>query len=1024
MLCDIPDTVRVSRDCAGQIRLFGVANQDTAHIADMVKKQKKGSFNPYKPPPKTQGVQQTQRGRRGGMKPHLNSRYNNNFSTPRPTRFSSQYTRSQTLPPSNKFEFDTFSTSSYSNNRCQQVPNNSRGAYHTYRTPPNHYHSSPQHMPHSNPPFNPSYNNYTAQGYHNTQAYHNTQSYDYQDRSPKYSATFNNDYREINSSLLGPDALSPNRNSHKLHGIKDAIYDLLYGQPDGIPGSNFENEYYRVFRSKLPYCSLGYPNAKQFIESIPDVVRIENVDGKSICYLATRVNKQVVRKESESESEWPDTISFTTESLLSPIENTANNKSIIKPQENNGITEDKINNEVEIFLREDEKKRHMNELKSKICVFLLNKDAPVPVDELEDQYRALNREDPEIPYRILGYSSIKEFLRDIMDVVILVTNNKDGSMSVVLKTHNTSPPSPKVHPRPPIHINNQPFRSRMPNHQMLRPFPAPPIHPNFRPPFEHHRFIPPVPPMHHIHPQRLPPPNQHPHLRYPLPPPPPPHIIPGYHFVPHMSMPPNHHEPPGFESSFSPPLHPAIGSVISPTEALNEFPAISLDDAPVNKPFPDKPFTTRINTLCMDFSKAQKEFVQTQILSITDVRKEIKLRVTCEIALRYLEGSNVAVLAGENQGKCACMSVALTNGLNMLTDNVQSLIICNDVSGVDKIFECMKIICDNTGLKVTPYQTADKLRSFHAGSQIIVLEYSLLEMLLKKCDISQLTRIGVYNVATEPNTFNELIKTLKRIQSVKLQEEFKYFIATNPHNEVGSYILKMVNTLMNSKCYFTYYGREQENCLILVPHEAESTQIHTDARMLLRPSLLACINRKKQIPNHFDKYLIPLRASCNNFTILSQHIEEGLLQQSLALLTMIKVEPSSHLTQVVIIVPNELQAKDFLELCGDMGQGEGIKVSMVNSKTTKEDIRYSHICIGWPKEIASSSNNCFAKITMVIIYRIDLERKMNHLAELFQNCQSPQVVVVGSSYTRNILNFESKYMSEPRHITFLARETY
>lgn len=52
MLCDIPDTVRVSRDCAGQIRLFGVANQDTAHIADMIKKQKKGSFNPYKAPPK------------------------------------------------------------------------------------------------------------------------------------------------------------------------------------------------------------------------------------------------------------------------------------------------------------------------------------------------------------------------------------------------------------------------------------------------------------------------------------------------------------------------------------------------------------------------------------------------------------------------------------------------------------------------------------------------------------------------------------------------------------------------------------------------------------------------------------------------------------------------------------------------------------------------------------------------------------------------------------------------------------
>ena len=52
LLEDIPDTVRISRDYTGQARLFGVSNQDTEHIADMVKKQKKGTFNPYKPPPK------------------------------------------------------------------------------------------------------------------------------------------------------------------------------------------------------------------------------------------------------------------------------------------------------------------------------------------------------------------------------------------------------------------------------------------------------------------------------------------------------------------------------------------------------------------------------------------------------------------------------------------------------------------------------------------------------------------------------------------------------------------------------------------------------------------------------------------------------------------------------------------------------------------------------------------------------------------------------------------------------------
>lgn len=79
-----------------------------------------------------------------------------------------------------------------------------------------------------------------------------------------------------------------------------------------------------------------------------------------------------------------------------------------------------------------------------------------------------------------------------------------------------------------------------------------------------------------------------------------------------------------------------------------------------------------------------------------------------------------------------------------------------------------------------------------------------------------------------------------------------------------------------------------------------------------------------------------------------------------------------------------------------------------------------------PHEIATFSKNTFSftKISLVIVFKIDMELNMSHLADLFQNCQSPQVIVVGASYTRQILNLESKYMSEPRHITFLAEEIY
>ena len=72
----------------------------------------------------------------------------------------------------------------------------------------------------------------------------------------------------------------------------------------------------------------------------------------------------------------------------------------------------------------------------------------------------------------------------------------------------------------------------------------------------------------------------------------------------------------------------------------------------------------------------------------------------------------------------------------------------------------------------------------------------------------------------------------------------------------------------------------------------------------------------------------------------------------------------------------------------------------------------------------SKNQSSFSKLTLVIIFRIDLEQKYDYLSELFQNCQTPHVIVVGSNYTRQILNFESKFMSEPKHITFLAKETY
>ena len=700
----------------------------------------------------------------------------------------------------------------------------------------------------------------------------------------------------------------------------------------------------------MPYYMLGYMNSKQFIESIPDVVRIERINGREICFLARRSEKESVKSEREKKTEWPETNLITLESFLPPKEaeptKTTDTSPAVHSDNIQVNTEPETDRNHEIVLTEDEMKRHLNDLKSKVYIFLLRKGSVVPLDEFEHQYRAINREDPEITYRLLGYASLEEFLHNILDVVVLVRDNTDGSVSVGVKTHSTGPPL-KVPPR----IIPPPVIPRLPHPSLIRPYPAP-LHPSFRAPLPASGFIPPGAPMHHMRPHRmLPPPNQN--IRFPHHPPLPPNlpfISPISPLLPEPPRPTNSHEPPGFEPGFSPPMPLQLPNpttdLFSPREALaSDFSTLFMNENPTTKPFGIT--TTKINTLSMDFNKAQKEFVQTQIMSISDVRREINPHLSCEPVLRYLEGTNVALLAGENMGKCACMSVALTHGLNILSDNVQSLVICSDMTGMQKMCECLETITYTTGLKVASYESVEKIIYLKEQPHIVVIMYTIVEHYISKCDISQLTRIGIYNLTTDPSSYNEFIFKLKRSRCCN-SEEIRFFFATSPHHEAGSYILKLVNTLMTSKCSFSYFGKDQENYLTLIPHDTERLEIRTESQMLLRPRLLASITRNSaDIPNHFDRYLLPLRASCNNFTILSNHMEEALLQQSLALIAMIKVEPTSHLTQVVIIVPNEQQAKDFQELCADMGSLENIKTSMVNSKTSKEDIRYSHICIGW-----------------------------------------------------------------------------
>ena len=690
-----------------------------------------------------------------------------------------------------------------------------------------------------------------------------------------------------------------------------------------------------MYREKLPYHKLGYGNSKQFIESIPDVVRIERIDGREFCFLARRPEKNsLIRNEVELAAEWPETTPITLESFYSPKEtelvNTPDSKSADEIETidiTHVNTEPEIDRNHEIVLTEDEKKRHMNDLKSKVYIFLLGKGSLVPIDEFEHQYRVINREDPEIAFRLLGYASLEEFLHSILDVVVLVSDNLDGGLSVGVKSRTTSPPSnPPHHPTPPQPIH-------LPPHPIMRPFP-PAFPPIIRGPIPNSGFVPPGAPMHQMRPHRMPLPPNH-NVRFPH----------------HPSAPPLMSHPP-----FMPPMPPLLPdysqlsnpptNLFSPGENLSsDFSALFMADNPPNKPFGVT--TTQINSLSMDFNKAQKEFVETQIMSISDGKNVKTPHLVSEPVLRYLEGTNVALLAAEDFGKCACLAVALTHGLNILTENTQSVVICNDVNGMQKIFECLDTVAFNTGMKVAQYDSVEKLISLKQDPHVVVILYSMVEQYVSKCEISYLTRIGIYNITTDPNSYSEFISNLKGIRRGKLNE-IKFFFATNPHNEAGSYILKLVNTLMNSKCSFAYYGKDQANHLTLIPHDTENYQVHNETQMLLRPRLLASLTSNRiNIPNYFDKYLIPLKASCNNFTILSNHMEEALLQQSLALIALSKVEPTSHVTQVVIVVPNEQQAKDFQELCGDLGNLEKIKTSMVNSKTSKEDIRYSQICIGW-----------------------------------------------------------------------------
>ena len=427
------------------------------------------------------------------MKPNYNSRYNNSFNGPRPSRVSSQFARSQTLPPSSKFEYDNFSSSSYSysSNRYQQGYSNYRGGGGppSYGRPPQSYSSGPFPTPPSTPSYTSSYDRSS------------TQSYNYQDKPHKHPTSLHH-----GRSAPVSETLSPNKNSHLLHGTKEAIHDLLSFTPNGIPGGLLEDEYYKVYREKLPYYYLGYRNSKEFIESIPDIVKIEKIaGGPTMCYLAD--SRSRVIKEN---ARWPDHKSITLESF-SPLDDKGKQ---VTPHANNGVTDDDGIEDESIILTEEEKKRHLNELKSNVYKFLYNEGKSVPLDEFEDQYRAINREDPEIAYRLLGYATLKDFLSSILDIVILLQDNLKGSWSVILKSHSASPPSPNIPPRYPVHLSN-PIRSRMPPSNLVRPYTAH-VYPPYKSPYPASGFVPPGPPVHQMHPQRLPPPSSNP--RYPMPP--------------------------------------------------------------------------------------------------------------------------------------------------------------------------------------------------------------------------------------------------------------------------------------------------------------------------------------------------------------------------------------------------------------------------------------------------------------------------------------------------------------------------
>ena len=878
-------------------------------------------------------MQQMQRGGKRSSKPHYNS-HNSSFnaSRPGPPRV---HARSHTLPQ-NHFEVDSLSSSSYPDiNKPRHGPSYYKGPPAFRSAGNNHYAKN------SN---SPQYNNAKP---HTQQSHQSSNDYNYQRPVPQHVP------HTLSGSGIRSDLSSPNKNSHLLHGTKEAIYDLLLQNPGGIVGENIEEAYFRIFRTKLPYYQLGHRDVKGFIESIPDIVRIDYSNAQTpICHLAHRQEKQTSKKDYKN-SDW----STVFPESFHPLEQMEPDRGPSPDTKFNLAKDAGLNLEEDyssFVLTEEEKKRHINDLKSKIYIFLMSKGGPVPLEEFEHQYRAVNREDPEIAYRVLGYATLKEFLREIKDILQFIIEDKDGSTSVTMKTKKPSPPSPGDPLR--SYVNNaRPF---MPPSNLVRPFPAQ-IHPVYRTTLPNSGFIPAGAPL-NIRPQRRPnDSNQnvprfptHTHNPYPRPPRPPIPEKQSYLTIPNEPQIPFQFraDPPGFEANINPsiiPLSPLSDPLLGPFPLdglMTNLSSLSLrpETTPL-KPF--NPSHTTIHSLNMDFSKAQRDFVQTQIVSIAEMRSEVKMKFSCEPVLRFLEGNNVVLLAGEDQGKCALTSVALTNGLNVLTDNLQSLVICQDAKGAHKIFQCLENLSDNTGLKVSCYDSPEKFKSVRTEAHIIVLIHSLLGELFTQYNTTQLTRIGLYNLITDLNTYYEIVRILKLHMSGKLNE-LKFFFATNPHNEAGTFILKLINTLMVSKCIFSYYGKDQETCLTLLPHDVESNQIRNESDADIRPHLLASLTRTRTFPNLFDKFLIPLGASCNNFTILSNHMEEELLLQSLALIAMNKVEPSTATTQVAIVVPNEQQAKDFLELC-ELGQVAGVKSLMVNGKTIKEEMRYTHICIGW-----------------------------------------------------------------------------